>query len=97
MKSDEVKNILGTSPRNFFGWGTGIRTPVMTESESVALPLGDAPIFSTLHIIADLAGFVNRFCKKVLQKFSALLFMVIGYPVFGGFMSPFGEKILKKF
>ena len=29
----------------FFGWGTGIRTPVMSESESDALPLGDAPIF----------------------------------------------------
>ena len=28
----------------FFGWGTGIRTPVMSESESDALPLGDAPI-----------------------------------------------------
>ncbi len=37
----------------FYGWGTGIRTPVMTESESVALPLGDAPIFSTLCIIAE--------------------------------------------
>ena len=69
----------------------------MTESESVALPLGDAPIFSPLHIIADLAGFVNRFCKKVLQNFLPWLFMLIAYPVFGGFMSPFREKILKKF
>ena len=30
-----------------FGWGTGIRTPEVTESESVALPLGDAPMFTT--------------------------------------------------
>ena len=44
-----------------FGWGTGIRTPVMTESESVALPLGDAPIFSTLHIIADNFALVNTY------------------------------------
>ena len=43
-KVNRQKNILGTSPRNFFGWGAGIRTPVMTESESVALPLGDTPI-----------------------------------------------------
>ena len=27
----------------FSGWGTGIRTPEMSESESDALPLGDAP------------------------------------------------------
>ena len=33
---------------SFFGWGAGIRTPVMSESESDALPLGDTPIFSTL-------------------------------------------------
>ena len=31
----------------------------MTESESVALPLGDAPIFSTAVIIADFLPFVN--------------------------------------
>ena len=69
----------------------------MTESESVALPLGDAPIFATVYIIADLAGFVNRFWKKVLQKFLTWLFMLIAYPDFAGFMSAFGEKILKKF
>ena len=44
-----------------FGWGTGIRTPVMTESESVALPLGDAPIFSTLCIITEKNRFVNTY------------------------------------
>ena len=27
-----------------FGWGAGIRTPEVTESESVALPLGDTPV-----------------------------------------------------
>ena len=40
----------------FYGWGAGIRTPVMTESESVALPLGDTPIIGSclddLHIIS---------------------------------------------
>ena len=47
-----------------FGWGTGIRTPEMSESESDALPLGDAPIFSTDDIIADSFEFVNRFFEK---------------------------------
>ena len=40
------------------GWGAGIRTPVMSESESDALPLGDTPIFSTLplyHIFLGLS------------------------------------------
>ena len=31
----------------------------MTESESVALPLGDAPIFSTVIIIAENSAIVN--------------------------------------
>ena len=47
-----------------FGWGTGIRTPEMSESESDALPLGDAPIFSTDDIIADCFGFVKGFFEK---------------------------------
>ena len=54
--------------RSFFGWGTGIRTPVMTESESVALPLGDAPIFSTLCIIADILHLVNTYFQLFLKK-----------------------------
>ena len=36
----------------------------MSESESDALPLGDAPIFSTGDIIADNREFVNRFLEK---------------------------------
>ena len=44
-----------------FGWGAGIRTPVMSESESDALPLGDAPI--TNDIIAYLFPVVNSFLK----------------------------------
>ena len=28
-----------------FGWGAGIRTPEMLESESSALPLGYTPVF----------------------------------------------------
>ena len=50
--------------RSFFGWGTGIRTPEMSESESDALPLGDAPLFSTDDIIADNFGFVKTFLEK---------------------------------
>ena len=51
-----------------FGWGAGIRTPVMSESESDALPLGDTPIFSTLLLYhsffalsSDLQIFLNIF------------------------------------
>ena len=47
--------------RSFFGWGTGIRTPVMSESESDALPLGDAPI--TNGIISYYSPVVNTFFK----------------------------------
>ena len=54
---------------SFFGWGTGIRTPEMSESESDALPLGDAPIFSTDDIIADSFEFVNRFFEKSWKFF----------------------------
>ena len=35
----------------------------MTESESVALPLGDTPIWMTGNIIAESAGFVKNFFK----------------------------------
>ena len=48
----------------FFGWGAGIRTPEMSESESDALPLGDTPIFGTRDIIAKANGFVNSFFEK---------------------------------
>ena len=54
---------------SLFGWGTGIRTPEMSESESDALPLGDAPIFSTDDIIADNLEFVNRFFEKSWEFF----------------------------
>ena len=53
----------------FFGWGAGIRTPVMSESESDALPLGDTPMLSTLTLYhtfytlsIDLIIFFNYFC-----------------------------------
>jgi hypothetical protein len=36
----------------------------MSESESDALPLGDAPLFSTDDIIADNFEFVKGFFKK---------------------------------
>ena len=41
----------------------------MTESESVALPLGDAAIFSTSVIIADSFAFVNTKMKIFLKSF----------------------------
>ena len=50
--------------RSFFGWGAGIRTPEMSESESDALPLGDTPIFGTRDIIANTERFVNTFFEK---------------------------------
>ena len=50
-----------------FGWGAGIRTPEMSESESDALPLGDTPIFGTYRIIAKETAFVNPFFQKKLR------------------------------
>ncbi len=38
--------------RLFFGWGAGIRTPEMLESESSALPLGYTPEY-----LVGIAGF----------------------------------------
>ena len=34
----------------FSGWAGGIRTHEVTESKSVALPLGDSPIFDTSRV-----------------------------------------------
>ena len=51
------------------GWGAGIRTPEMSESESDALPLGDTPIFRTRSIIAEFNVFVKGFLKKILSFF----------------------------
>ena len=45
----------------FYGWGAGIRTPEMSESESDALPLGDTPIF----------GFILT-TRTLYQKFFGL-------------------------
>ena len=72
------KKIPRTKFSVFFGWGTGIRTPVMTESESVALPLGDAPIFSTDDIIADNLQFVKGFFKKSWKFFKIFFGMLFG-------------------
>ena len=52
------------------GWGAGIRTPEMSESESDALPLGDTPIFSTDIIIADNFAVVNTYFKLFSKKYS---------------------------
>ena len=48
----------------------------MTESESVALPLGDAPLISTDDIIADNFEFVKGFLKKSWKIFSIFLSLV---------------------
>ncbi len=58
-KKREQHNVL----LSLFGWGAGIRTPEMSESESDALPLGDTPIFSTLCIIAEKMRVVNTYFK----------------------------------
>ena len=70
VKSEKVKTTTFYRRLSFFGWGTGIRTPVMTESESVALPLGDAPIFSTLCIIAEIFTVVNTYFQLFLKNYS---------------------------
>ena len=48
----------------------------MTESESVALPLGDTPMcrvcLDDLHIISKKIWFVNRFLKKSLGFFEKI-------------------------
>ena len=54
----------------FFGWGAGIRTPEMSESESDALPLGDTPIFSTDDIISHQTLFVNTYFKLFWKNYS---------------------------
>ena len=50
------------------GWGTGIRTPEVTESESVALPLGDAPIFNAVYYTI-LWTLCQEFNQKKLKEF----------------------------
>ena len=62
---------------SFFGWGTGIRTPEMSESESDALPLGDAPKYyiclDDLCIISKRNRFVNSFFEIFLNLFCVSL------------------------
>ena len=53
---------------DFFGWGTGIQTPEVTESESVALPLGDAPIFNAVYYTI-LLTLCQEFNQKKLKEF----------------------------
>ena len=47
----------------------------MTESESVALPLGDTPL--TDDIITDKIYFVNPFYKKFFPKFSFFILLLL--------------------
>ena len=56
------------------GWGTGIRTPVMSESESDALPLGDAPIFEQVILYHYKLGLSIVFCKKIKKILNFLFF-----------------------
>lgn len=44
------KRTLQNAKSFFSGWAGGIRTHEVTESKSVALPLGDSPIFDTLRV-----------------------------------------------
>ena len=52
----------------------------MTESESVALPLGDTPIYLTIDIISNFSSFVNPFSKifSPPEKFMRRIFKVDG-------------------
>ena len=43
----------------------------MTESESVALPLGDTPISSYQYILADIADYIKRFLYIFQKIFNA--------------------------
>ena len=70
------------------GWGAGIRTPEMSESESDALPLGDTPIFSTLCIITEKNRFVNTYFKLFLKNYSFFTLFLKNIRVFRfGFVS----------
>ena len=53
----------------------------MTESESVALPLGDAAIFGTVYIIAPIFEFVNREMKKIINFLLFIFRLEIKYLV----------------
>ena len=60
-----------------YGCGTRIRTQVMTESESVALPLGDTPKFKCLYILSNQLKIYKRFwgvCGKKIKFLSVYLF-----------------------
>ena len=59
-----IQRILTHMSEDFSGCGTRIRTLVMTESESVALPLGDAALLTN-------APHYSRFpraCQELLKK-----------------------------
>ena len=59
-----IQRILTHMSEDSFGCGTRIRTLVMTESESVALPLGDAALLTN-------APHYSRFpraCQELLKK-----------------------------
>ena len=61
------------------GWGAGIRTPVLSESESDALPLGDTPL--TDDIITEIPSFVNTFFKIFYGYFSVFYFLLLHSPI----------------
>ena len=73
--------------RSFFGWGAGIRTPEMSESESDALPLGDTPIFGTSGIIANIERFVNSFLKNFFVE-RKILAKTLSISMLCGIISP---------
>ncbi len=62
---------------DFSGRGRWIRTTEVTESESVALPLGDTPKFKCLYILSNQLKIYKRFwgvCGKKIKFLSVYLF-----------------------
>ena len=55
-----------------YGWGSWIRTNEVTESESVALPLGYTPITAYLRILSK----NPIFCKRFAVIFKIFLFFL---------------------
>ena len=79
----------------FVGWGAGIRTPEMSESESDALPLGDTPILRTEVIIAKKEMFVNTFFKKSFCR-TKFLAKTLSRATLCGIISPLRARFMRR-
>lgn len=83
------RNVPAITRGHFFlhgyraGWGAGIRTPVVLESESSALPLGDTPIYSPPDRANLLTGW-DRWIRTTEMTESKSAALPLGYiPIFG--------------